>query len=224
MRRRSIVCGAACVAAAGAAWALKPRQRASEVLRPVDLEKQVPTSFGDWQIDKQMVPVLPNPEVQAKLDAIYTQVLARTYYRSSGERVMLSIAYGADQGSDATSVHRPEFCYSAQGFVVRSYDEQPVKLAERQLVVRRLIARLGARNEPIMYWVTLNDTATLPGAERKIEQIRLGLLGQIPDGMLVRVSSIAADPAEAYRSQEMFLKDMASVMPPELVNRYFGRG
>lgn len=223
IKRRAAICGGAFVAAAAASWALKPRQRASDVLSAVNLEKQVPAQFEGWKIDEQIVPVLPNPEVQAKLDAIYTQVLARTYVHTSGERVMLSIAYGADQGSDATAVHRPEFCYSAQGFVVKGYDEHKLVLGQRDLLTRRLIAKLGARSEPIMYWVTLNDSATLPGAERKIAQIRLGLLGLIPDGMLVRVSSISANPANAFGIQERFLAQLSTAMDASVVDRYFGR-
>ena len=48
--------------------------------------------------------VLPAPDVQSQINAIYNQVLTRTYVSDSGQRVMLLIAYGGDQ-YDGTSAH-----------------------------------------------------------------------------------------------------------------------
>jgi EpsI family protein len=95
-------------------------------------------------------------------------------------------------------------------------------LGGRNLTVRRLVGQLQSRREPITYWVTLNDRAVLPGFSRKVEQIMLGLRGQIPDGMLIRVSSLTPDPAVAFSLQEVFLNDLLAALPPELQSRYFG--
>lgn len=222
--RRAVVFALASVAAAGGAVALKPRRRAAQDLLKIDLESQIPASFEGWAIDKNIIPVLPNPEVQAKLDSIYTQVLARTYVNASGQRVMLSVAYGSDQGSDATSVHRPEFCYSAQGFAVRKAGEANLNIDGQQLSVRRVVGNLGARIEPITYWVTMNDKAVLPGFDRKMQQIWLGLQGQIPDGMLVRVSTIDPVLASGFAIQESFLAALHRSMAVSVRGRYFGAG
>ena len=222
--RRAVVFALACAAAAGGAVALKPRRRAAQELLKIDLATQIPAEFEGWVIDKSIVPVLPNPEVQAKLDSIYTQVLARTYVNANGQRVMLSVAYGADQGSDATSVHRPEFCYSAQGFSVRAAGEARLEIDGQPLAVRRVVGSLGARIEPITYWVTMNDKAVLPGFERKMQQIWLGLQGQIPDGMLVRVSSIDPVLAKGFAVQEEFLAALHRNMAVAVRGRYFGAG
>ncbi len=223
MKRRALLFAGAAVTASVTALALKPRRRASKDFAPIQLDRQVPASFGPWSIDKSLVPVLPDPSLQAALDQIYGQVLARTYInRSSGQRVMLSIAYGEDQGTDATAAHRPEFCYTAQGFSVAAMGTAVLGLGGRKLTVRRLVGQLQSRREPITYWVTLNDRAVLPGFSRKLEQIRLGLLGQIPDGMLVRVSSLTAETAAAFALQEVFLNDLLGALPPELQGRYFG--
>ncbi len=223
MKRRAVVFATGAVAAVSAAAVMRPRHRASETLPAIQLDAQVPAKFGDWSIDSAVVPVLPNPELQSKLNAIYTQVLARTYVKSKTQRVMLSIAYGADQGSDATSVHRPEFCYSAQGFSIRALGSREIVVDGRHIDVRRLVGTFGSRVEPIAYWVTLNDTTVLPGLERKLGQIRLGLSGQIPDGMLVRVSSIGPDPDANFALQLEFLNALASSMAPGIRDRYFGR-
>lgn len=222
MNRRGLVFGALSLGAVAASAQLRPSRRAAETLQVIDLESQVPKRFAGWSLDTSMVPVLPSPEVQESLDKIYTQLIARTYRRADGSRVMFTIAYGADQATDATSVHRPEFCYSAQGFAVRAAGERRLKLATTELDVRRLQARLGTRYEPITYWVTLNDSAVLPGIQRKLKQIEIGLSGMIPDGMLVRVSTINILEDPAFALQDQFIADLESSIAVNVRSRYFG--
>ncbi len=222
--RRELWLMALMLCASFAAFALTPRQHLADVKPKIDLERQIPAEFGDWRIDRTIVPILPSPDVQQRLDALYSQVLARTYVNSRGERVMLSIAYGSDQASEATQVHRPEFCYAAQGFAVSVTGEGQLELDGLRVPVRRIVGTQQSRVEPITYWVTLDERATLPGLQRKLLQIREGLSGRIPDGMLVRVSSIDADPQAAYALQARFVEEMRASVPAEVRGRYFGRG
>lgn len=224
MKRRALGISAGAFLALGLSRALMPREKISALMPPILLDSQVPEKFANWAIDKSIIPVLPNEEVQAKLDVLYTQVIARTYVNTLGEQVMLSIAYGADQGSDATAAHRPEFCYVAQGFSINNLGESIVDLNGRSLRVKQLFGRLGSRNEPITYWVTLNDTAVLPGLRRKLEQIRVGLHGYVPDGMLVRASTIGADVKVGLALQLQFLASLERALSPSLRSRYFGSG
>ena len=209
------------LAALAGEW-LRPGYRLSEHKPPIKLAAQVPESFGDWRVDRSVVPVLPDPGLQSMLDALYSQTLARTYINNAGQRVMLSIAYGSDQGNEATAVHRPEFCYSAQGFRVQRTGSLIADIGKTRVPVAHLVARLGQRIEPITYWVTLDEAATLPGLGRKLQQIRYGLKGQIPDGMLVRVSSISADPKSAFALQKSFLQQVYQAVPVLVRSRYFG--
>lgn len=203
--RRALLVGGVMVAASGLAAAARPTRRIADEGPRVDLESTVPSRFGDWRIDPSIVPVALSPEVQAKLDRYYTQTLARTYVNGRGQRIMLSIAYVGDQASEDTQVHRPEFCYVAQGFtLVGSAQDVVLATPWGELPVRRLNATLGSRREPISYWVRVGDRATLPGVGRKIAQISYGLRGLVPDGMLVRVSSLSSRPQEAYALHDDF--------------------
>lgn len=219
---KASVLAALMLAALLGAELLKPTRRLAELREPIQLAQQVPVAFGDWREDKGLTPVLPNPELQAKLDALYSQLLARTYVNSRGERIMLSIAYGSDQSSEATAVHRPEFCYSAQGFRVRGAGQAEIDVSGRPLRVQRLIAAMPPRIEPITYWVTLDQVATLPGLDRKLAQLRYGLKGEIPDGMLVRVSNISTDEARSFELQQQFLQQLRAAVPASVAQRYFG--
>lgn len=211
------------IATALAAHTLKPTKRLADQRSKINLVTEIPTAFGDWTEDTLLIPILPNPEVQAKLDVLYSSTLARTYRNSTGQRVMLSIAYGSDQSSEATSVHRPEFCYSAQGFKVSNLGQATLNISGHQLNVQRLLGVLGQRRETITYWITIDDTATLPGLSRKLTQMRYGLRGEIPDGLLFRVSSFAANDEQSYELQSQFLNDLSKNMSAALVSRYFGK-
>lgn len=211
------------LAAAVGEW-MKPSYRLSEHKPPIQLAAQIPEAFGEWRLDKSITPVLPDPGLQAMLDSLYSQTIARTYINAEGQRMMLSIAYGSDQGNEATAVHRPEFCYSAQGFRVEKVGSEFADIGGTQVPVAHLVARLGQRIEPITYWVTLDESATLPGVGRKLQQIRYGLKGQIPDGMLVRVSSFGSDLPAAFERQKEFLRQLHEAVPAQVRARYFGAG
>ncbi len=205
-----LMLGAVLIGATLAAMALKPRERLADTQARLDLQTAVPKSFARWSIDTSMVPVGVSPDVQAKLDKLYSQVLSRTYVDAKGERVMLSIAYGGDQSGESLQVHRPEYCYAAQGFQVLSGAVEAIRTRFGTITVRRVMASKGPRHEPITYWVTVGDKAALPGWRRKLLQIGYGLSGRIPDGMLVRISSIGADSAAAYRAQDEFVDDLVN--------------
>ncbi len=194
---------------------LIPHTRMADQRPPVELAKSIPANFGDWSIDTSMIPISASPDVQAKLDELYTQTLERSYINTQRQRIMLSIAYGADQSGEGNQVHRPEFCYTAQGFQLLGNMIGNLATKYGTLPVRRLLAVQGSRNEPITYWVTVGDTATLPGLKRKLNQLAYGLSGTVPDGMLVRVSSIDADSDNAYKLQDKFIQDMLLGMAPQ---------
>jgi EpsI family protein len=211
------------VASAALAARLTPTQRLADQREPVNLQRLVPEGFGEWKTDRSLVPVGVSPDVRAKLEELYTQTLERTYINAQGKRIMLSIAYGGDQRGEATQVHRPEFCYTAQGFRIVRNAVGALPTDYGALPVRRLVAVQGRRNEPITYWITVGDKATLPGINRKLAQLSYGLAGKIPDGMLVRVSSIDLDERGAHHLQERFIKDMLGVLNPQARAQLAGR-
>lgn len=199
--------GLVLAASAWGAMALKPTRKVANELEKFKLEAMIPATFGDWKIDERVVPLKLDPETERKLNKIYDQTLSRTYVNPKGEQVMLSIAYGGDQGSNL-SVHKPEVCYSAQGWeVVKNVGGQLVT-QYGQLPIKRLVAVQGPRNEPITYWITVGDKAIKSGMQQRLQKLSYGLTGQVPDGMLVRVSTRGLDEAEQYKVQDQFVNDM----------------
>ena len=204
--------------AAVAAPALAPHPAAQP---DFDLERIVPGHFGDWRIDSDVPPVLPAPDVRARLDRLYGQVLSRTYVSSSGERVMLVMAYGGDQ-SDALKVHRQEVCYAAQGFEIRGLTHGRLAADGRSIPVTRMLAVRGERSEPVTYWFTMGDRVVLGRLERLRVQLADGLRGRVPDGMLVRVSSLSTDAPAAYATQAAFVGALLADLPASSAQRLAG--
>ncbi|MEW5788592.1 MAG: exosortase-associated protein EpsI, B-type [Pseudomonadota bacterium] len=202
---RNLAIGVAMLVSAGLALVLTPKQMAEADRPKIDLEAMIPQAFGDWQVDGSITPVQVAPDVQAKLDKIYSQTLSRTYVNGNGERVMLSIAYGGDQ-SDSMQAHRPEVCYPAQGFQVVRQVSGSLSTRFGTISVKRLVAAHGKRIEPITYWFVTGGRVNVDSLERKMAQLRFGLTGQIPDGLLFRISSIASDTEGAFSSQTRFVE------------------
>jgi Protein of unknown function (DUF3485) len=53
-------------------------------------------------------------------------------------------------------------------------------------------------------------------------ELRLGLTGQVPDGLLFRVSSIDPDAARAYAVHESFINALLSAATPADRNKLSG--
>ena len=173
----------------------------------------VPKSFGEWTQDVSMRMQMVNPETKELLDKIYSQMVTRTYINQSGERIMLSIAYGSDQRG-ALQAHKPEVCYPAQGFVLKDSFPNPVKTPFGEVAAQRMYAIKGNRTEPVTYWFTVGNRQVQTAFERRIESLKATLTGQIPDGLLFRVSSIERDPKRAYQLHDQFVNQMLSVLGP----------
>lgn len=225
VRVRALACLVLMVAAFAAAQAWTPRTKLADSRSRVVLESMFPRQFADWRVDDRMPVQLVSPDQAAVLDKIYNQTLSRTYVNPQGERVMLSVAYGGDQ-SDGTRAHRPEVCYPAQGFEMLANARARLSFGEAgpTMEVRRLVARLGGRIEPITYWVTVGEYTATSGTEQKLAQLRYGVRGTIPDGMLMRVSTIDSKADRAYALQDRFVRDLRDAMAPADAPLAFGRG
>ncbi len=221
LHRRGVVAAGLMFAGAALAVGMRPTKHMADEIGMPDLETLFPKEFAGWRVDTNVPVILPAPDVQALLDKIYNQVLARTYVNPQGQRIMLSVAYGGDQ-SDGTSAHRPEVCYPAQGFAISSNQAGSLQVGDRGIGVRRLMSHLGPRHEPITYWVVVGGEIVTTGIGQKLAQMRYGLRGVIADGMLVRLSSIEAEAARGHQRQESFVRDLAESLPEPARLRIFG--
>lgn len=218
-------CGLLGVMILTAVAALLLRMEVSAVSRKEvpDLERRIPEQFTGWSVDHSAAVGVVSPEIRQALDGLYSAEIARTYADGQGRRVMLVIAYSADQGSEQSQVHRPEVCYTAQGFSIRRVEDKALTHLGSELEVRRLLGERGLRYEPITYWTTMGDRALLPGMERLATRLQLALQRKIPDGFLVRVSTVGLAMPEAFDLQERFIEGLIAAIAPDLRERLTGR-
>lgn len=198
------------------AWAMTPTRYWSEHTATVKYATLFPANFGDWQLAAEQSNAVVNPQQQETLDAIYDEVVSKVYIeRSTGRRIMVSLAYGNNQ-SRATQVHKPEVCYPAQGFELKSMSKDTMALAGTQqgLPVMRIVAQMGRRVEPLTYWIRAGDRVVRGSVEQNLARVSLGLKGYIPDGLLFRVSEINPDAKASFEFQDRFVKDFLGQLSP----------
>lgn len=213
-----------CAASVGALVA-RPATRAADAGPPISLETMIPRQFGDWREQSQNAAQIVNPQTQELLDKLYSQVLTRAYVNTAGYRIMLSLVYGTDvRARSSLQAHKPEVCYAAQGFVIQSNEAGLLDTASGKIPVRRLFATMASRDEPLIYWFTIGDRAVQGTLEKRLVDLRYGLTGRIPDGMLFRVSSIDPDQAAAYIMQEQFINHLLQALSPPDRTRLSGLG
>ncbi|WP_332740958.1 exosortase-associated protein EpsI, B-type [Hydrogenophaga sp.] len=209
------------MASAALAAAMRPTASLADERPTIDLAAMVPSEFGDWKEQFNVAVQIVDPEQQATIEEIYTQTLTRNYVHTDGYRVMLSIAYGKNQ-SDNLQLHKPEVCYPAQGFKLEKVERVPLNLLDQSISSTRLETHLGQRFEPVTYWTVVGDHITTTGIDKKLVEMRYGLSGRVPDGMLVRVSSIDRDSPRAHRIQAEFAAAMVAAIAPENRSRFAG--
>ena len=127
---------------------------------------------------------------------------------------MLAIAYGGDQ-TGRLRVHRPESCYSGQGFLVKKIGENEIAVANTKLTVQRLYAEAGSRQEPITYWIRVGNETVTGLLGQRVAQLKSGLTGEVPDGLIFRVSSINGDTKKAYALHDRFIEDLLGALTVE---------
>ena len=223
-RRKALAFVGAALASGAAAVAMVPRAGVVEITASMPLDTLFPPLFSGWEIDPTVIPLEIGADLRKVVAETYDQTLARTYVNRQGYQVMLSVAYGGrrNQGMD---IHRPEVCYPAQGMALRrKTDEAMFGFGDAQLPVKRLVAGAGNRNEPITYWLVIGRSVASFGYGHRLALLKYGLTGHVPDGMLVRLSSIDNNETRAFAEQGEFLHAMLAAMTPDFRRRIMGQG
>lgn len=212
---RNFILLALMLAASGLAVALKPRHLTADEAPQISYEKIIPKSFGDWIAEENTNTLVVNPQQEEQLNSLYSEIVTRTYVnRLTGRRVMLSIAYGADQTRN-NQVHKPEVCYPAQGFQLLGTRKDQTHTDSGDIPVMRVLTRQGSRVEPVTYWIRVGDKIVRGALEQNMVRLQFGLRGALPDGLLFRVSTIEENPEPAYKLHDAFVGELLKALTPQ---------
>ena len=218
----------AILASAILAQVLTPHELMARTSASLDLQKVIPKKFGTWTLVPSISPVTPtDPEGYVQPDRFsakfYSQEVGRGYTDGHGNIVMLLVAYGPVQNY-RLKAHRPEICYTANGFRISNMFKRSLSTAMALLPIKltRLIAERESRLEPVSYWMRVgNDIATGP-VESQLIRLKYGLRGIIPDGALIRVSTIGLPPEASFKLQDQFIRDLLAAIPPQELKFFTG--
>jgi len=212
--------GIAMAATAAASMLLQPR--AIPVNEGPPFAQVVPRQFGDWrevEIAATQVDPANGAGRDPNVDHPYDDVLMRAYANSHGEVVLLALAYGRNQRQEV-KIHRPDVCYTAQGFelVSRSRVDLPIAdTAGRHIPGTRMLVKAPGRIEAVSYWIRVGDVYTDNAWSIRYHIFAEGIKGRALDGVLVRASQIVSraglGSARQFDLQEHFLAELVQAIP-----------
>jgi EpsI family protein len=80
------------------------------------------------------------------------------------------------------------------------------------VTLERLITERESRFEPVSYWRRVGNDISTGVFENQITRLKYGLRGLIPDGALVRVSTIGLSADQAFKIQDDFIRDLLNAV------------
>jgi EpsI family protein len=216
----SVLATVAILATAVGADVLIPRTLMASANPSLSLETMIPQEFGKWKYRPLLglvTPTVPDyVEANELASKIYSQEIGRTYVDKEGHTIMLLVAYGPEQNY-RLKAHRPEVCYTAQGFRVWDKTEHELGINNNSstLTISRLITQRETRFEPVSYWMRVGNDVSTGIFDNQILRLKYGLKGLIPDGALVRVSTVGLPAAQSFALQDEFIRDLLASITPD---------
>ncbi len=193
--RRLLLIGGGLLLTAGGAAAMTPRRFERQLGRQ-KVDELLPSAFGPWRERPRGDVIVPE---DSQPTSVYDQVAIRTFMQEGAPDIALLIAYGSAQ-SGLMKVHRPEVCYASAGFKILGAHDADVALTPRAHVPARAFEGVrDARREQVLYWTRVGEGFPTSMNGERWASFRAGLRGVIPDGVLVRFSTIADDPQAGER-------------------------
>jgi EpsI family protein len=227
-RIQVILASIAILVSAVLAEVLAPRELMARTQASPSLESMIPRQFGTWTLVPQISPVKPpDPDGYVQADPfsgkIYSQEVGRGYTDGHGNIVMLLVAYGPVQNYRLKS-HRPEICYTANGFRISGKTETTINYRDGAPPIKmmRLIAERESRFEPLSYWMRVGNDISNGVVDHQLSRLKYGLRGIIPDGALVRISTIGLPLEASFKLQDQFIRDLLAAIPPQELKFFTG--
>lgn len=212
MDRRSILFASLCAASFASAEWLRPRTPLQ--FKPSgSLDSTIPGEFGSWKSQYDPTLVVP-PSEDSLAGQLYDDLLMRRYRDgTTGLEVFFLAAYGATQ-TDELQLHRPESCYPAVGLPITKRRRDALDYGKRTIPAVSLLSEIPGRIEQIFYWSRLADRFPTSAAEQREDKLDLAFAGKIPDGILVRLSTVRKSEDEAQADLKVFASGMLDAMNP----------
>lgn len=186
--RRQLLYGSLLIGG-GAATGLTRRPIAVPPIAQSALDAAIPRQIGSYREVGAADAVLPpRDELSAR---VYDRYLARGFIGAGLPPIMLVIAYGSTRDY-GLQLHRPESCYPASGWTLTKREPVRIGIARQGGSDAVLLdARRGAKRETILYWTRIGRRFPVSAMESRLDVLAAILARDVPDGVLVRLSTSA---------------------------------
>ena len=212
LSRRHALIGGVLACASGFAFLRQPAV-ANPVIKESQFEGWVPEQFGQWKTISQSGEVLPPPDTLS--DRLYDNLITQVYAAPGLPAVMLLLAYNNAQDG-VLQVHRPEVCYPVGGFELSATREMDIQVGSKIIPANFFTATSPNRIEQVAYFTRLGRAYPRSWAEQRVAVMQANLEGDIPDGIMMRVSVLSADAGRAEDQLQDFSRAFITAAPAPL--------
>ncbi|WP_376768791.1 exosortase-associated protein EpsI, V-type [Novosphingobium chloroacetimidivorans] len=199
--------GSLLISAAGLSFARLPRTPVIGLTRGT-AQDVIPRRIGGWtEVSSPEDIVLP-PEDERKAAATYDEQVMRAYAGRRSEAVMLLVAYARSQSS-MLMVHRPESCYPGAGFTILSNEAVKIRIGSSLSIDGRfLTTKRDSRVEQVLYWTRFGNEMPSDWDAQRWSIAVQALHGYVPDGVLVRLSTVSQDALQSLNLLRLFAAEL----------------
>jgi len=210
--RRKLLLGLLFCSAAGVAAWRQPHKKL-DYLGKEKLEDLVPKTIGRWEyVAASGLVVPPNDQL---MSAVYSQLLTRVYTDGENPPIMLLAAQSNSQ-TGFLQIHRPEFCYTASGYVISAVTPHVIQVGSKLVPTGSLEASAGGPAEHVIYWTRVGDRMPTSWRAQKLAVAEQNLRGIVPDAILVRVSMVSPSADAAHKAIDEFIREMIASVPAHM--------
>lgn len=176
------------------------------------LDRMIPAQIGGWSYRDQSGIVLPPSDSLS--DWLYSGLVTRNYVSGDRLPIMLLVAYSNVQDG-MLQLHRPEVCYPAGGYRLTPTRLESIASGLGGTIAANTFSADGiSRTEQVLYWTRIGNRFPTSWLDQRIAVLRSNLEGIIPDGVLVRISTLAPDMASAQSDLTSFAAQLVKDMSP----------
>ncbi len=210
--RRAVLVGGAMVAAGLTAQVLMPR-KSERGPTATKIDPLMPSTIAGWTFTTRegVVQTQETTPIEG-----YDQLITRVYTGTGLPTIMLLIAYGSTQGG-SLQLHRPETCYPGEGFSIRNTANADLRLdGADKIAAQTFTAVRDERVEHLLYWTRISEYFPRTTSEEYLGIIRRVVNGIVPDGVLVRLSTIGTDAPTGMAALDRFASGLIWRSPDAL--------
>lgn len=219
LSRRNVVVGGMMLAAAGIAYARTPRSMVAPVKKGA-IDGSLPRQVEAWRFESSSGLVLPPPDSLS--DRLYDEIATRVYVAENLPPVMMLVAYSNVQDG-MLQVHRPETCYPVGGYELSASRIVDLDVGASKNIPCRFFTASGmSRTEQVLYWTRIGNEIPGQWVDQRLAVVRANLRGEIPDGILVRLSVVGPDAANAIPLLQSFTSSLVAQLPPNIRRLFLG--